>query len=404
MFDTTDVGRSAETAIARLRSAVSELAHDDFTDWHSDLLSDRLLALLEARDRLDAELTRATAQWARRRAWEVDGALSPTTWLMHRAPIGRAAAVQVVKAARVVDASPEFADALASGSTTAAHVDALARVMSPKRRPLLAEHGELLAKQAERLSVEEFTLLVRRWAAMADDQLATDSHRDEPLRNEVRAGTTMGGRLVGDFDLDAISGARFLGALDHIEPPDPEDAPDGPRNLAERRGDALAELAARYHDGGEAGANPPNLDIVVDAATATGGDVDLAKKRCDLEGFGPIASAALEQLKCGATVTRLVMAGDSTVLDMGRKTRFATPSQTRAIRIRDGGCIFPGCGRPSKWCDIHHIDGWANGGTTDVARMCCLCRRHHTLIHNSQWSIEVSPDGSFRVSHPIRAP
>ena len=117
-----------------------------------------------------------------------------------------------------------------------------------------------------------------------------------------------------------------------------------------------------------------------------------------------MATAALDQIKCGATITRLVMAGESMVLDMGRKARFATPAQTRAIRARDGGCVFPSCGRPPKWCDVHHIDDWALGGATDLDRMCLLCRRHHTLIHNTQWQIEATPDGSFRATHPIRAP
>lgn len=404
MFDTTDWGSAFDSGVARLRSGVAEVSREELTDWHGDELSERLLALLELRERLDAEIARVASVWTRRRAWEADGALSPTAWLTHRAPVGRSEARRVVKAAQVVNVSDELGDALASGATTSAHVDALARVLSPRREPVLTEHGELLAKQAESLSIGDFTLLARRWAALADDQLATDAHDEEPQHNEVRAAVTMDGRLVGDFDLDAISGAKWLGALDHIEPPDSIDAAEGPRTLAQRRGDALAELAARYHDGGDAEANPPNLDVVVDVATLNGMTPDLAKKRCDLEGIGPITTAALEQLKCCATVTRLVIADDSIVLDMGRKTRFATPSQTRAIRIRDGGCIFPGCGRPPKWCDVHHIDGWATGGRTDIARMCCLCRRHHTLIHNSKWTIETNRDGSFRVSHPIRAP
>ena len=117
-----------------------------------------------------------------------------------------------------------------------------------------------------------------------------------------------------------------------------------------------------------------------------------------------MAQATLEQIGCSATLRRLVMAGDSTVLDMGRKTRLATPAQARAIRIRDAGCIFPSCDRPAHWCDIHHIDGFSKGGRTDVARMCCLCTRHHTLIHNSKWTIQINPDGTLTVSHPTRAP
>jgi hypothetical protein len=98
------------------------------------------------------------------------------------------------------------------------------------------------------------------------------------------------------------------------------------------------------------------------------------------------------------------MAGESIVLDLGRKTRLATAVQRRAIARRDGGCVFPSCDRPHEWCDIHLIDGFAKGGRTDVARMVCLCARHHTLIHNSKWTMSVNPDGTYRFRHPVRAP
>ncbi len=90
--------------------------------------------------------------------------------------------------------------------------------------------------------------------------------------------------------------------------------------------------------------------------------------------------------------------------DMGHKTRLATPNQQRAIRIRDTGCIVPSCDRPAQWCDIHHIKPYARGGETSINNMVCLCRRHHTLIHNSKWTIQPNPDGTFTVRHPIRAP
>lgn len=405
MFDTTNTGTEVETQFAAVRAGIAKLSTDGIAEWHGDTLSDRLVALLELRERLDAEVARSAAVWSRRRAWEADGALSAVSWLAHRAPLSRLAAQRVVRAAKVLNASPQLGEALASNATTSAHVHALGRVVSPQRVPVLVEHSELLAKQAETLSISDFTLLARRWAALADDQLAADRHGEaEPPRNELRAGVSIGGRVVGDFDLDPISGAQLLGALDHLEPPDPVDTAEGPRSLSQRRGDALAELAGRYHDGGVAGSNPPNLDTLVDVATLSDTAIDLAKARCDLEGVGPITREVLEQLKCTATVRRLVMAGDSVVLDMGRKVRLATAAQTRAIRIRDGACVFAGCGRRPQWCDVHHIDGWAKGGSTDVARMCLLCRRHHTLIHNTSWNIETGPDGMFRTTHPIRAP
>ena len=402
MFDTSNAERDPE--VAELHEHLNELAGEDFAGWSSDSLSTRLVGLVELRERLDAEITSTAATWTRRRAWEADGALSPTAWLTHRAPLSPRNARRVVKAARLVNHCNDLREALADGVTTTSHIDALASVMNTRRERLLPEHGGLLAKQAATLSIAEFGSLARRWAVLADDQLSRDTHHEEPVHNEMKAAITIDGRVDGTFNLDPISGKELLSLLDHLEPPDLVDGPEPARSLSQRRGDALAQLAAIHHQGGKAGANPPSLDALVDVATLTGTPPDLAKVRCDLEGIGPITRQALDQIGCGATLRRVVMAGDSTVLDMGRKVRFATPSQTRAIKIRDGGCVFPSCDRPPDWCDIHHIDQWAAGGRTDVARMCCLCRRHHTLIHNTDWTVTTEPDGTFTATHPIRAP
>ncbi len=406
MFDTTEWDTAVVSAdpLQRMKADLAEAAGEDRTEWNADSLSSQLIDLIELRERIDAETAAVAALWQRKRAWEVDGSLSPVAWLTRRAPIAPPDARLLVKTAKVVERCPELGDALAEGRTTTVHVGALARVMSPQREPLLVDHEEVMTKQAERLSIKDFTLLARRWAAIADDHLAADNHNEHRPRNEVHAAITMDGWLDARLRLDPIAGATFLKVLDHIAPPDPANAPDGVRSLSQRRGDALAELAGWYHRCAKPGANPPNLDVVVDIATLNGNTPELAQVRRDLEGIGPITQATLQQIGCSATLSRVVMAGKSVILDMGRETRFATPSQARAIRIRDGGCIFPSCDRPAPWCDIHHVNEFGKGGLTDVACMVCLCTRHHTLIHNSKWTIVINPDGTFKVTHPTRAP
>ena len=54
------------------------------------------------------------------------------------------------------------------------------------------------------------------------------------------------------------------------------------------------------------------------------------------------------------------------VLDVGRAHRRFTPRQRRALVIRDGGCVFPGCDRKPKWCDAHHLKFWEDDGPTDL--------------------------------------
>jgi hypothetical protein len=49
--------------------------------------------------------------------------------------------------------------------------------------------------------------------------------------------------------------------------------------------------------------------------------------------------------------------------------------------------MWPGCDSPPSWTEAHHLIGWGNGGTTDIANGILLCRHHHLLLHNEHWVI-----------------
>jgi hypothetical protein len=59
-------------------------------------------------------------------------------------------------------------------------------------------------------------------------------------------------------------------------------------------------------------------------------------------------------------------------------------AQRRALAIRDGGCVEPGCTAPPEWCDAHHKWHWAHGGPTDLANLELRCRRHHITAHTHE--------------------
>jgi hypothetical protein len=73
--------------------------------------------------------------------------------------------------------------------------------------------------------------------------------------------------------------------------------------------------------------------------------------------------------------------GASESLDVGRKTRVVPAGMRRALVVRDGGCLLPGCGRPQAWCDAHHIEHWADGGARALENLVLLCRPHHRAVH-----------------------
>ena len=80
------------------------------------------------------------------------------------------------------------------------------------------------------------------------------------------------------------------------------------------------------------------------------------------------------------------------VLNLGRARRLFTGAVRRALILRDGGCAFPGCDRPHRWCDGHHLRAWADGGTTDLDNGVLLCRFHHRQIHHSGWDVRLGTD------------
>jgi hypothetical protein len=73
---------------------------------------------------------------------------------------------------------------------------------------------------------------------------------------------------------------------------------------------------------------------------------------------------------------------------------------TVALRIRDGGCVFPDCDVQPSWCDAHHVTHWDDGGRTDLDNLCLLCRRHHSITHRRGWSMDAGPAGRFSWTTP----
>lgn len=110
-----------------------------------------------------------------------------------------------------------------------------------------------------------------------------------------------------------------------------------------------------------------------------GRDADSA----ELDHAGPVDRETARRLACDASVMRVVLAGQSEPLDVGRRTPVVPPSMRRAVIVRDRRCRFPGCDRPHTWCDAHHVVHWADGGPTALPNLLLMCRRHHRLVHRS---------------------
>ena len=60
--------------------------------------------------------------------------------------------------------------------------------------------------------------------------------------------------------------------------------------------------------------------------------------------------------------------------------------------LRDRTCVFPGCGRDSRSCDLDHIVAYlpiSEGGPpgqTRASNLAPLCRTHHRVKTHSPWT------------------
>ena len=43
-------------------------------------------------------------------------------------------------------------------------------------------------------------------------------------------------------------------------------------------------------------------------------------------------------------------------------------------------------------CNVHHIDYWENGGSTDLNNMIPLCSRHHHGAHEGGWKLKLDSE------------
>ena len=97
----------------------------------------------------------------------------------------------------------------------------------------------------------------------------------------------------------------------------------------------------------------------------------------------------VRRVACDASVSRVLTLGASEPLDVGRRTAVVPAPMRRAVVVRDVHCRFPGCDRPPPWCDAHHIRHWAHGGATALWNLVLMCRRHHRLVHEGSFRVEM---------------
>ncbi len=401
MFDSTDFADPRNAAGVREASALIAaglelLADEDRVEWSSASRSARMIELGRLTERVQAEWVRAVGVWDGAGDYAADGALSATAWIAHRVPTTRGDAARVVAAGRMVRRSDRTAKALEAGDITVSHVEQIARTVR-RREDIFTTHGDVLVDAGITVTPEAFRECAASWRAKADDEVGARDDPSDDSRDELTLSPTLGGLSLRGW-LHPDAGIEILALIDNYDHPDPADGQRVPRSRAQRRAAALVALLL-----GDRPAAEHHIDVVIDEQTMRGNwPDDLRDARTHVDGYGPVPCSLIRRWLTTAVLRRVVKSG-SEILDVGRGIRLATPAQHRALRHRDGGCVVPGCARPPRWTDAHHVIAYLHGGATDLDNLALVRRRHHHMLDHG-WTLTRAPDHTWIFNPPTDRP
>lgn len=427
-----------DRALDTLEAEITEL-------WgHINAATARFLALL--------------AEFDRREGWAQHGLSSCAHWLNWQCGISRVAAREKVRTARALEGLPKIAAAFGEGRLSYSKVRALTRGATAETEDLLldialngtAAHVERTVRGFRRVQRE----LERNEAEVLHERHYLDCRRDADgsVRMEGRLSPEAGEMLLKALEAaeaqleERGSDAETAGADADAEcaesstpadvsaetppaqftlPPRPDVAPSGvsaetppapftlpplpdavasgvsaetpPRSVSQRRADALEHILGRFLSGKGSGSATGAQELVVHIAHDALCDVP-ESSGASFEHGGPVAVETARRLGCDGALVGVVKGERGEPLAVGRRTRAVPPAIRRALRVRDGGCRFPGCDR-SRFTHAHHIKHWADGGETKLDNLVTLCSQHHRLVHEGGYGVCVK-EGEIRFTRP----
>ncbi|MGH3812235.1 MAG: DUF222 domain-containing protein [Pseudonocardiaceae bacterium] len=292
-------------------------------------------------------------------------------------------------------ALPATAAELAAGALGPTHVKVITATMRripPSTHPeVVAQSEQTLAHAARRFDPAALTRIGERLLAHLDPDGSAPAEEPEHQR-ELRVRTGPDGVVNLTGKLDPEGGARVLEVLNSLNGRRPlvDGVPDT-RSPARRNGDALVEAMSCLLDEGELpsrGGQRPHLVLTMKLADLIDG-----LGTAVLDTGGQLSAAEARRLACDSCVVPMVLGTDSMPLDVGRQHRLATAAIRDALAQRDKGCAFPGCDRPPRYCEAHHIVSWLDLGETKLPNMCLLCNYNHIIVHRQGWHIRLDARG-----------
>jgi len=303
---------------------------------------------------------------------------------------------------------PVLADAVSAGSLTARQsrtvLTALLKIEPQATAHELSGAERFLVEGAADWSAKTLQDVCR----MLPDRFDPDGVA--PRESAIRARRGIRKRVLDDgtvqyvINTDAEGGAYLDAALDARTAPrrqvrfqsviegddevpliDPARADE--RSWSQKRHDALIELVrdSLRHDDGEIGGVDTTAVIHVPLETLTTGTGTAWFEGIEV----PVSAQTAQRVVSCADVVGYIFDGQMQPLQLGATSRFFTTAQRRAMAARDGGCVWPGCESPPRWCDAAHIEPWVKSRRTDIDNGVLLCHFHHRRYDEDGWLLHL---------------
>lgn len=358
--------------LARLQSAIDELAHLDPSDVAISDVAELALGLQKQRQRLDGLAAGLLGHWHDSGAWAFDGSRSAATHLARETRSSLTNCRKELRRARATNDLPAVTRAIIAGHLSIDHLDLFSAARTTARAPAMDRDEHDLVEHCRDLNFADARKLLAYWANACDASLSTPEPDEANSPSRLFLSETFEGTWQLDGALDPLSGGIVGGELDRLVAIIAQrDADSGTqRTPAQRRAAALVEMAqrsARASD--QARPAQPLFTVLVGQ--------DTLKHLCELAEGTVIAPDQLVPWLGTADYETILFDGPHTIVSVSHRRRF-TGALRRAIEVRDRRCTHPSdCDIPASRCDVDHIVPYAQNGPTSQFNGRLQCATHN---------------------------
>jgi len=381
-------------AFERLRDAIDELVQSDTAVFCQ---RDAMVELESLAARMGGLVALAADAFDQGNAWSADGAKSAATWLAMETRLPRADIKAQVRLGRSLRQMPAVKKSLLAGTIAPVHAELLAQRARRVTSGCFERDEQTLVEVAEGSSFATFTQALSYWEQRADPDGAEEGAQRRADRRDVYLEESFGEMYLGRMTLDPISGAIVKGELDRLGQDlfeadwsaakealgrDPN-IDELPRTPAQRRADALVEMAARSNTAPAGGRRPaPLFSVLVGYETLSGRILELA------QGSALTPGSLLRWLE-EADIERAVFTPANRI-ECSETQRLFSGATRRALELRDRQCRHDHCEERAERCQADHIIPFIEDGPTTQENGQMLCG-----FHNRLWAARPPPGEPF---------